>query len=122
MKKLIFCSAISAVVLVVCPVTCFKIFNDGILLLVLLILVQFAYPFLSLVCGIVSGLSIDKLYLLPFINSSMFMLSIWLIYDKFDYLVYMGINLSISLVIMCIVAYINKRVKEIRNFTNEAEV
>ena len=76
MKKLVFWSVISAVILVACPVMCFKIFNDGSLLLVLLLLVQFAYPLLSLVCGIVSGLSIDKLYLLPFINSGMFTLSI----------------------------------------------
>ena len=111
MKKLVFWSVISAVILVACPVMCFKIFNDGSLLLVLVLLVQFAYPLLSLVCGIVSGLSIDKLYLLPFINSGMFTLSIWLIYGKFDYLAYTGINLAISLVVMCIVAYIKKRLK-----------
>ena len=122
MKKLVFWSVISAVILVACPVMCFKIFNDGSLLLVLLLLVQFAYPLLSLVCGIVIGLSIDKLYLLPFINSGMFTLSIWLIYDEFDYLAYMCINLAISLVVMCIVAYVNKRIKQVNNFTNEAKL
>ena len=69
-----------------------------------------------------SGLSIDKLYLLPFINSGMFTLSIWLIYDEFDYLAYMCINLAISLVVMCIVAYVNKWIKQVKNFTNEAKL
>lgn len=122
MKKLIIWSVISAIILVVCPVMCFKIMDDGRLLFVLLVFVQFAYPLLSLISGIVSGLSIEKLFLLPFITSGLFMLSICLIYGELDYLVYTGINLTISLVVMCIVAFVKRRDKQTKSFANDAEL
>ena len=121
MKKLIIWSAVCAVILLVCPVVCFKFLNDGSLLLVMLLLVQFAYPLLSLICGLVSGLSINKLYSLPFINSGLFLLSIWLIYGEFDYLVYIGINLAVSLLVMCIVAYMKKRTANSNNYVNKVD-
>ena len=42
MKKLIIWSVISAIILAVCPVMCFKLMDDGRLLFVLLVFVQFA--------------------------------------------------------------------------------
>ncbi|MBQ8539643.1 MAG: DUF2651 family protein [Ruminococcus sp.] len=122
MKKLIIWSVISAIILAVCPVMCFKLMDDGRLLFVLLVFVQFAYPLLSLISGIVSGLSIEKLFLLPFITSGLFMLSICLIYGEPDYLVYTGINLAISLVVMCIVAFVKRRDKQTKSFANDAEL
>lgn len=121
MKKLIIWSVISAVLLVVCPVMCFNFMDDGRLLLVMILLVQFVYPLLSLICGLVSGCGINKLYSLPFINSGLFLLSIWLIYGEFDYLSYTGINLAISLFVMCIVAYMKKRIAKSNNYVTEVD-
>ncbi len=115
-KRFLYSSLASFILMIGCPFLAVTFAGDN-GMAVCFLLFYALNPVFAIVLGIYSGIHIQKLWYLPFLNAILFLAGTWLFFDfaEQDFILYAVIYLFIGLCTMVISYLLHNRLKEMKN-------
>lgn len=111
-KSFLYCSLASFILMTGCPFLAVTFAGDN-GMAVCFLLFYALNPVFSIILGIYSGIHVQKLWYLPFLNAILFLAGTWLFFEfaEPDFILYAVIYLLIALCTMVICYFLHNRSK-----------